>query len=199
MPSRRGVQVAAHRHALGIADGAGVAVLGIGSLEVPAAEEPHRHARSRGGIGFLALHRVPDGLAGVLGGPDGGIARRADLPVHDLDVGLGIVDERRRQALRARLLRRRLAEEVVLFHGGKAGMGVGTADHAELVGVGAKLGFELQTVPQRRAGILELEHLRRLGALASRLPKSQLSKSANSSLGDSAGCVSPSPLVWVAS
>ena len=41
-------------------------------------------------------------------------------------------------------------------------MGIGTADQAELVGVGAKLGFELEAVLQRRARILELEHLGRL-------------------------------------
>ena len=103
-------------------------------------------------------------------------------------------------ALRARLLRRGLAEEIVLFHGGKPGMRVGAADHAELVGIGAEFGLELQSVLQRRAGILELAASpASWRPLASRLPKSQRSKSANSSLGDSSGWVSPSPLVWVAS
>ena len=41
-------------------------------------------------------------------------------------------------------------------------MGVGRADHAELVGIDAELAFELEAVLQRRARILELEHLRRL-------------------------------------
>ena len=57
---------------------------------------------------------------------------------------------------------RRLAEEVVLFDGRQTGMRVGRADHAELVGVDAELALELEAVLQRRAGILELEHLRLL-------------------------------------
>ena len=42
-------------------------------------------------------------------------------------------------------------------------MRVGRADHAELVGIDAELRLELQAVLQRRARILELQHLRLLG------------------------------------
>ena len=38
-----------------------------------------------------------------------------------------------------------------------------------------------------------------LATLTSRLPLSQVSKSANSSLGESSGWVSPSPFIWVTS
>ena len=41
-------------------------------------------------------------------------------------------------------------------------MRVGAADQAELVGIDAEFGLHLQAVPQRRAGILELQHLRLL-------------------------------------
>ena len=37
-----------------------------------------------------------------------------------------------------------LAEEIVLVGGGQSGVGVGRADHAELVGVGAQLLLELE-------------------------------------------------------
>ena len=72
------------------------------------------------------------------------------------------LDERMRGAGRARLGARGLAEEVVLLDGGEAGVGVGRADHAELVGIDAEFLLQLEAVLQRRAGILELQHLRLL-------------------------------------
>src|SRR5262245_10109721 len=113
---RRG-EVAPHRHALGVADARRIAVLSVAGSEVPAAEETHRHAWPGRGVGFLALHRVPQRRARVLGSPDRSIAGRADLPVHDLHAGLLVVHEDRGQAVRAGLLRGGLAEEVVLLHG----------------------------------------------------------------------------------
>ena len=41
-------------------------------------------------------------------------------------------------------------------------MGVGRADHAELVGIDAEFALELEAELQRRARIFELEHLRLL-------------------------------------
>ena len=64
---------------------------------------------------------------------------------------------------RARLGGRGLAKEIVLFHCGEPGVGVGRADHAELVGIDAELGFHLQAVLQGRPRVLEFEHRRLLG------------------------------------
>ena len=41
-------------------------------------------------------------------------------------------------------------------------MGVGRADHAEFVGIDAKLSFELEPELKSRASIFELQHLRLL-------------------------------------
>ena len=117
-------QVAAHRDALGVADRRGHAVVRVRRLEVPAAEEAHDHPRAGGGVGLAALHRVEDRLARVLGRPDGRVAGGADLPVHDRHAGLRVLDEGLGHALRARLLRRGLAEEVLLLHRGEAGVRV---------------------------------------------------------------------------
>ena len=62
----------------------------------------------------------------------------------------------------ARLGGRRLAEEIVLLDGRKAGVRVGAADQAELVGIHAELGFQLEAVLERRTGVLEFQHLRLL-------------------------------------
>ncbi len=51
-----------------------------------------------------------------------------------------------------------LAKEIVLLDGRKAGVGVGAADEAELVGIDPEFGFHLETVLQRRARIFELQH-----------------------------------------
>ena len=65
-------------------------------------------------------------------------------------------------ALGARLLRHGLAEEIVLGQCRQAVVRVAAADQPELVGVGAERLFELQAGLERRARILELEHLGRL-------------------------------------
>ncbi len=41
-------------------------------------------------------------------------------------------------------------------------MRIGAADQTELVGIDAEFGFHLEAVLERRAGILELQHLRLL-------------------------------------
>ena len=64
--------------------------------------------------------------------------------------------------LRARLGGRGFAKEVVLFHGGESGVRIGAADHAELVGIDAEFGFQLQAVLECGAGILEFQHRRLL-------------------------------------
>ena len=92
--------------------------------------------------------------------PDGGVAGGGLFPAHD-DGFLGL-HERMRRPGRARLGGGGLAEEIVLFDRGEAGVRVGRADHAELVGIDAELVFQLETVLERRAGVLELEHLRLL-------------------------------------
>src|SRR6476619_8322724 len=92
LPRRRTAQVAAHGHALGVPNHSGAAGLRISLGEVPAAEEPHHHARASSGIGFFALHGIPEGFARIFGGPHGGVARRTHLPIHDLYAGLRIVE-----------------------------------------------------------------------------------------------------------
>ena len=135
LASGRVTQVAAHRHALGVADSRGHAIVGVRRLEVPAAEEAHDHARAGGGVGFPALHGVQDRLARVFLGPHGGVTGGADLPVHDLHAALRVVHEGGGHAVRAGLGGRGLAEEIVLLDGGEAGVRVGAADQAELVGI----------------------------------------------------------------
>ena len=44
----------------------------------------------------------------------------------------------------------------------RRGVRVGAADQAELVGIDAELLFQLQTILQRRAGVLEFQHFRLL-------------------------------------
>ncbi len=61
-------------------------------------------------------------------------------------------------AVRAGLGVRCLAEEIILFDGGKPGVRVGAANQSELVRIDAELGFQLEAVLQRRASVFELEH-----------------------------------------
>ena len=157
----RAVQVAAHRYALLVAAERGLAAVQVGVGELPAAEEPHHHARAGGGIDLLALHRVPDRGAGVLLRPDRGVTGRDQLVALEHAVlGLG---ERVVHALRLGLGIGRLAEEVVLLRRGQRGVRVGRTDHAELVGVGAQPAFQQQAVLQRLAGVFGGEHRLRLG------------------------------------
>src|ERR1700719_1609620 len=65
-------------------------------------------------------------------------------------------------ACRARFVGGRLAEEIVAVSGGETGMRIGATDHPELVGIYAKLFFQLKTVLERGARVFELEHLRPL-------------------------------------
>jgi hypothetical protein len=51
------------------------------------------------------------------------------------------------------------AEEIVFFHGGETCVRIGGADHPELVRVHTQFFFKLQPVSQRRARVLELQHL----------------------------------------
>ena len=57
-----------------------------------AAEQAHRHARAGRGVDLLALHRVPDRLAGVLRRPDRRIARRRQIGALDLLVAEPVGD-----------------------------------------------------------------------------------------------------------
>ena len=100
---------------------------------------------------------------------------------------------------RARFLRHRLAEEVVFLHRGEAGMRIAAADEAELVWVRAELPLELQAVLEAERAYSNSSISFFFATLPSRLPLSQISKSANSSFGDRNGCVSPVPLVCVVS
>ena len=153
-------QVAAHRHALAVADRRRQTVLGVLRGEVPAAEEAHQHARAGGAVGLLVLHRVEQGRAGVLAGPHRGEAGGDHPPTGVLgvaDLGHRVLD-----TLGVRFRAGVLAEEVVLLCGGETGVAVGRADEAELVRVHAELLLELHADPQRRASVLVLEHLVRL-------------------------------------
>ena len=55
-----------------------------------------------------------------------------------------------------------LAEEIILLDGREAGVRIGAADQAELVGIHPELGFHLETVLERRTCVLEFQHLRLL-------------------------------------
>ena len=157
---RCGAEVAAHRDALGVADPGRHAVVRVARLEIPPAEEAHDHARAGGGVGLAPLHGVEDRLARILGRPHRGIAGRGLLPAHD--DGLVRLDERMRCAVRAWFGGRRLAEEIILLDRREAGVRIGAADQAELVGVHPEFGFHLETVLERRACVLEFQHLRLL-------------------------------------
>ncbi len=80
LPAGAALQVAAHRHALRVAGLGEVARLRVVGVEVVAAEEAHDHPRAGRAVGLLALHRVPQRLARVLGRPHGGIAGGHVLP-----------------------------------------------------------------------------------------------------------------------
>ena len=58
----------------------------------------------------------------------------------------------------ARLGVRQLAEEIFFLDCGKAGVRIGAADHAVLVGIDAELLLKLETVLERGAGVFELQH-----------------------------------------
>src|SRR4029079_6093799 len=159
-------EITAHRNAAPVTDPGREAIVGIADHKIPSAEKANDHARPGGRIGFLALHGIPDGCARVVRCPNGGIARRGNLPVHNLDAGLRILQERGRHAMWAGFLRRRLAEEILLLHRRQAGMGIAAADETELVRVDAEGLPELEAVLQGRPYILELQHLAGLGDAA---------------------------------
>ena len=157
---RCGAQVAPHRHALGIARLGRHPGLRVGIGEIPPAEEAHGDARAGGRIGFLALQRVPDRLAGVFGRPDPGVTCGGHLPTDDVDLRRG--DHRVLPAVRVRLDARVLAEKVVLLGCREAGMRVGAADEAELERVDAKFCLKFQPFLQRAPRILAFDHSGRL-------------------------------------
>src|SRR6185312_2274512 len=159
LPRGRSAQVAAHGYALGVPNHGGAAGLGISFLKVPAAKEPDHHARAGGSVGFLALHSIPEGFARVVGGPDGRVAGRADLPIHDLYAGLRIVEKRGGHALGTGLLGSGLAEEVILFQRRQTRVSVRTPYHAELVRVRAELLFQFKSILQSRPGVFKFEHV----------------------------------------
>ena len=72
---------------------------------------------------------------------------------------LSVLTNGMRRAVRARLGGRGLAEEILLLDRGEAGMRIGAADQAELVGVHPELGFHLEAVPERRPRVFEFQHL----------------------------------------
>src|SRR4029434_8957044 len=80
LAGRSVAQITAHGNALGVADGGGHAVARVDPLEIPAAEEPHGHARAGRGICLAALHCVEDRRAAVLGPPYRGITRGGNVP-----------------------------------------------------------------------------------------------------------------------
>ena len=100
-------------------------------------------------------------------------------------------------AFRAGLLRRGLAEEVVLLDGREAGVRVGAADHAELVGIHAELLFELQAVLAAPSGHTRIRASPASSARSRRdcpCPIARSWRTRRSAKG--AGWVSPSPLIW---
>ena len=162
LPCGAALQVAAHRHALGVADRGGLAVIGVAAAQNPSRRRSARPGASRWWRRSPCAASRPRSSRACFPRPHGGVAGGADLPVHDFHAGLRVVHEGRGHAMRAGLLRRGLAEEIVLLERGEAGVRVGAADEAELVGVRAELLLELEAVLQRRAGIFEFEHLLRL-------------------------------------
>jgi hypothetical protein len=89
-----GAQVVAHRHAFLIAPEGRLAAVHVFRCVVPTAEEAHHDPGAGGAIDLLALHRVPDGGAGVLLGPDRGVAGGHELIALEhavLGLGEGVV------------------------------------------------------------------------------------------------------------
>ena len=154
---RCGREITAHGDALAIARVGRLSGLSVRVLELPAAEEPHEHARSRGRIGLATLHGIEQRLPGVLGGPHAGITGRQSLPVQNLQVaepGEGVLHPVG-TGLRAGVF----AEEVVVIRGGEGRVAVGGADHAEFVGIGTQLLLDLQTQLKRAPRVLVGQHV----------------------------------------
>ena len=193
-------EVAAHGHSLAVADLGKVAALSVFRLEVEAAEEADAHARAGGGVDLAALHGIEEGPAGVGLGPDGGQAAGDVAPAAVGDVEFLVLLGEVVGAFGVRFVGRELAEEIVVVGGGEAGVGVAGSDKSELEGVGSELLLEFESALQTGARAYSPGSIAAvLASLASRLPQSQVSKSANSSSGESIGWASPSPLIWVAS
>ena len=92
-----------------------------------------------------------------------------------------------------------LAEEIIFFHRGEPSMRITAAYHAKFVRIGTEFFFELEPVLQPERAYSNSSMSVFFSSLRSRLPLSQRSKLANSSLGERNGCASPSPLICVAS
>ena len=108
------------------------------------------------------MHRIPDRLADVLGGPHPGVARRGHPPAQDFPAIKGERDVL--PAVRGWLDPGVLAKKVVFFRRAENGMRVSTRRKTELEGVGTKLLLEHEAVLERLAGILVLDHARLLGS-----------------------------------
>ena len=74
-------------------------------------------------------------------------------------------------------------------------MGVGSARHPELERVGAEVLFHLQAVLERFADVFVLQSSPGFFGVWVRLPRSQSSYAAKSSVGDSDGCDSLCPFI----
>src|SRR5262249_19195105 len=130
-------------------------------LEVPASEEAHEHTRTSSSISLLTLHRVEDCLARVLLRPHARIAGGEHLPAHDIEFWIWlVVDNRMFPAVWIWLIKRDLAEVIVLFDGGDPDMRIGAADHAKFERIDAELLLKLEAALERCAHIFILEHLR---------------------------------------
>ena len=105
------------------------------------------HAWASGGVGFLTLHGVEDGLAGVFVRPHGRVAGGSLLPTHD--DGLLSLYKGMRRAGGTRFGAGSLAEEIIFFDRGEPGVRIGATDHAEFVGIDAEFLFELEAILQR--------------------------------------------------
>ena len=155
-------KIAAHGHPVGVTCRDPIGPFEIRGLKVPAAKEAQAQARPGAGVGLLAGEGSEDGLAGVGLGPDGRVSRSGQFPFQLHDVGN--VDERLQGPLGARLMPAKLAPKVVFISRRDAGVGVGAADEAELVGVDTNVLQQRQPCSERRAGVFGGEHRILMGA-----------------------------------
>ena len=136
-------QVATHGYTLGVTDSHRVTGMDIFLDEVPTAEEANCHARTGGGVSFLALHSVKQGSTGVFMGPDTRVARSdqhiaGNLTKIRLYEGMAY-------SVSTGLDTGRFTKEVILISSGQCGMAVCCATNTKLVGVNAELFLQLQT------------------------------------------------------
>ena len=119
--------------------------------EVPADEDAYGYLAAGGRVDFLGLHRIKDLLARILRCPDSYDSGGAQLPIGDGGSAISVPQHHVLVALRAGLVLRHLAEEVILARRGHTNVGIGASYHPELERVGSEFLTVLQSKPMTPA------------------------------------------------